>query len=289
MLWVSGKRKAYTMCLDCFVKENHKIYTEDSINDWCECTICGFRSAELSLHIKNDHPEVADIYSGPKKAKSICDRLLGDKNPGYNHGGKFSKFSKNFIHGYDDAWHKDQNEKHSEWSKEHSHFTRNAYESVEEYSKAQTRNLEYFVGKYGEDEGKARHIAKTEKWIKNFKKNNFSKVSQTLFDEIMKEYTGDVYYATHQREEMIDYINKEYRLNLGDTYCMPDFIDISTKKIIEFDGIYWHRATQDNKHREEMRDRKIKSLGYQILHVSELRYKNNPEEVIKECLAFLKR
>jgi hypothetical protein len=74
--------------------------------------------------------------------------------------------------------------------------------------------------------------------MKSFKKCNFSKISQELFHSIPKELFNDVYFATYEREDKVDYINKEYVLPVGETFVRPDFIDLVTNKIIEFDGDY---------------------------------------------------
>ena len=67
----------------------------------------------------------------------------------------------------------------------------------------------------------------------------------------------------------------------GNSFCK------SLKKIIEFDGVYWHRNNPENAKREKIRDEEINTNGYKVLHVSELDYKNNPNETIEKCLDFL--
>lgn len=94
------------------------------------------------------------------------ERIKGTKNPAYNHNGMYSKWSNNFVHGYDKEAHeifkKEQstrmkNNRRSKWCREY-------YSSDVEYSNAQKRNLDYFIEKYGVDEGTARHNLKTQKW-----------------------------------------------------------------------------------------------------------------------------
>ena len=71
---------------------------------------------------------------------------------------------------------------------------------------------------------------------------------------------------------------------------LPDFYDEKTKKIIEFDGTYWHGEhiiRNSNKEREENRDKFLLSEGYNVLHIKEEDYRQNPDNVVKICLEFL--
>jgi very-short-patch-repair endonuclease len=70
---------------------------------------------------------------------------------------------------------------------------------------------------------------------------------------------------------------------------LPDFIDLAKRKIIEFDGTYYHRLTPENSLREEKRDKMINESGYEVLHISEIEYKNNKQKIIDKCIAFLNK
>ena len=63
-----------------------------------------------------------------------------------------------------------------------------------------TFSLEKCIEKYGEEEGLNRWKNRQEKWMKNYKKNNFSKISQELFWSIYNlindEYKKEIYFAT---------------------------------------------------------------------------------------------
>lgn len=76
----------------------------------------------------------------------------------------------------------------------------------------------------------------------------------------------------------------EYKLKFTEKVILPDFINIKTKKVIEFDGTYWHSET---KLRDEVRDKILIKNGYQVLHIDEANYRKNKDNVIKECLEFL--
>jgi len=225
-------------------------------------------------------------------------RIQGKNNPAYGHGGKFSPFSKKFVKG--------NISKQTTLKAHQSRIQSNTYTTTIEYwlkktngnlqeaqkllkERQTTFSLEKCIEKHGLENGTKIWSKRQQKWCNSYKKQNYSKISQKLFLEIMNHYKStSVYFATFNKIEMKDYQNKEYRLTLlnGKT-ILPDFIDISTKKIIEFDGTYWHNQKQANMNREEIRDQMIILSGYQILHVREQDYKQNPQQVIQECINFL--
>lgn len=155
-----------------------------------------------------------------------------------------------------------------------------------------TFSKEKCIGKYGKELGIEIWKSRQEKWMKNYKKSNFSKISQDLFQEIYKRfYFGDnyVYFATLKNGKIDNTgSNNEFRLELSESYILPDFFVPSLGKIIEFDGVYYHRRTPENIKRELKRDSDIINSGYEILHVSEFEYKNDKESVIKKCIDFLR-
>jgi len=157
-----------------------------------------------------------------------------------------------------------------------------------------TFSKEICINKYGEEEGIKVFNERQRKWLSNYKKVNFSKISQDLFWDIINTEPSlikdnEIYFATLlNNKKDLSGKNHEYRLNLGESYILPDFFIKNKGKIIEFDGTYFHRKTSENKKREEKRDELIINDGYQVLHVNEYDYKNNRVEVINKCIKFLK-
>lgn len=160
--------------------------------------------------------------------------------------------------------------------------------SVKEF---QGITLDKLIIKYGEILGRERY----ENWrtsknrIEAAKKNllniggGFSKESQELFNLINSNYTGDIFYATFNRED-IERKNKEFVLKFEDgSWIRPDFIDIDKKKIIEYDGEYWHNINGGDNERDE----KIKAAGYDILRITDVEFHNNPNGALETCLNFL--
>ena len=113
-------------------------------------------------------------------------------------------------------------------------------------------------------------------------------ISQELFNMIIESYQGNIYYATYDRDDMKQYKNKEYRyISKEGRGFLFDFIDLDNKKIIEFDGDYWHSNAKVNPEREQYRDSLLISEGFKILRIKEQEFKQNKQETLSKCLQFL--
>lgn len=288
-----------------------------SPDDMLGCRVCGkFYKGNLISHIGAIHGlnkeeyliEYPDGILYSKNYLAGCsERIKGKNNPAYKHGGKFSPFSKKFVK-YEgkteeeiiehvskmasDAQIKSRERGNLAVTKEY--FIKRGHSQEEAktlLSQRQTTfSLKKCVEKYGEKNGTEIWANRQKKWLGNFKRQNFSKISQNLFWEIYDklEKTEDIYFAENKNGEISgDGVNNEYRLILNGRSIQPDFICLNKKRIIEFDGDYWHGKT-GNKKREELRDAAIIDGGYQILHVKEIDYKKEPQKVISECVNFMK-
>lgn len=271
--------------------------------DYQVCGICRTKTGDLGTHITMHNISAAEYrkkFNIKKlKPKKYCEMRKGENNPAYQHNGRLSAWSKNFVHGYDQERHKANKQRQSKFMKDYKdsvfklsywiNYTNGDEELAKKlYTKSQTRSLDWFINRYGEIEGKARYRAKTEKWLKSRSYVNYSKISQELFNEVIKYVDcTHVYYATFNRADMKKYQNKEYFLRVENSFIRPDFIDLEKRKIIEFDGDYWHSPKIANPLREQMRDKKIVDAGYKVLHIPEYKYKQNKEQVIQECIKFL--
>lgn len=154
-----------------------------------------------------------------------------------------------------------------------------------------TFSLSICIEKYGEEKGKKVWSERQMKWLKSYKKSNFSKISQQLFWSISTRLQDleTIYFAELDPSKKPDMSgrNNEYRLKDGHIVLMPDFIDTRSRKIIEFDGVYWHGKGRGNKRREEDRDNVLKEHGYLVMHVDESEFRKNPDLVIEKCITFL--
>lgn len=158
-----------------------------------------------------------------------------------------------------------------------------------------TFTLEKCIKKYGKEKGTEIFNNRQEKWLKSFPKTNYSKISQDLFIklyELIKEKYKEIYFATLNLGNVLEFNNGknfEYTLKLKGKTIKPDFFIKDNGKIIEFDGVYWHRKNPENKKRELARDKAIIESGYEIYHVSESEWIQNPEQTIQKCIDFLNR
>ncbi len=268
-------------CLECVIGISKELSTESNRDSWIECRICGYRAKEIATHVKNIHGVNPKDY-GVTKCKNSIDRVKGENNPGYNHGGRMSAWSRKSTF-YSPESHQKAIANSQEGINKNSPVRRAFYETDDDFKRAQTRDLDFFITKYGFEEGTARHAAKTLKWIKSYKKQNFSKISQELFVEIEALYTGNTYFATKIRPEMDGYQNKEFRTELG---LLLDYVDANTKRVIEFDGDYWH-GKKGNVERERVRDEKLLAAGYKVLHIKESDFRKDKQNTIQRCVQFL--
>lgn len=165
-------------------------------------------------------------------------------------------------------------------------------ESKKKISERQTTfSLQICIDKYGKKIGKEVWLNRQIKWIENYKKSNFSKVSQKLFWSIYEFVKEDeIYFATLKNGQKDDSgKNNEFRLKLDTCAVIPDFFIKNKNKILEFDGTYYHRRNSENKTREKERDEAIIRNGYRIFHVKENDYKQNEEQVIQRCVDFINK
>lgn len=84
---------------------SHVLFPDDSDpRDYLECPETGYRARELTSFVlkimKRDPQEYKTLHNlTTLKCVNECERVKGDKNPAYQHGGRLSPFSKNFLKG----------------------------------------------------------------------------------------------------------------------------------------------------------------------------------------------
>lgn len=278
-------------------------------NELVECCLCNNMFGSLTKHLNFIHDMSASEYKelypdeniiNEEMSKDLSERITGENNPGYQHGGTLSSWStKSTKHTPEQIVASKQKAKNNltpdkrptnveYWIKRG--FTKE--EAKKKVSERQTTfSLEICIEKYGEEEGRKRFADRQSKWHKSYKKSNYSKISQKLFWEIYNvikshEIDNDLFFAEFNCGEKST-VNSEYSLKLTKTSIKPDFFILSKKKIIEFDGDYWHSEKRSALQRDVERDNLIISNGYSVYHVKEKDYKTNPQKVIQECVGFL--
>lgn len=279
---------------------NSPIYTDKDIKNVTKSS---------GLHMKTE-----------KYKNMFSEMMIGAKNP--NHTSKTTNQYRKEISPYSIEFYK---RKYSELSLDEQNIKLQEFYNKQNNSKLRPTQLQYWLNKgyseseskeklkerqttftlekckskYGQEEGIKKYYDRQLRWLKNYKKSNFSKISQELFWKIYDKLddnikTNKIYFATiFNGIKTIDGKNNEYRLKLEKTgrIIMPDFFIEEMKLIIEFDGIYWHfkRNTVENKKRNELRNKNIIDSGYNILNINEMDYKTDPDKEIQRCLDFIKK
>ena len=274
------------------------------------CQMCNQEMKDLTSHIFRKHnikaAQYKEIYPNmPIRSDALLklqsERVSGSKNPAYQHGGKFSPFSEKFINGTHNIEStkkkaKENKQKLNKDTTKIEYWLEKTNNNLEEAQKLlserqSTFSLNICIEKYGEETGREIWLNRQEKWHKSYKKSNFSRVSQGLFWDISKKLDdlSIIHFAqlSENKEEDLSGVNNEMRLRL-EKLILPDFIDTDQKKIIEFDGTYWHGIVgHGNKEREMEREFILISNGYKVLHINESEYKNDKNGTLQKCLNFL--
>lgn len=180
--------------------------------------------------------------------------------------------------------------------------------------------LEYFIEKYGEEEGRAKYVSVNKMKVLSYEnfvrkygkdegerrwnafvedsKRQYSKISQELFEKIDRKdpYSLDnSIYASKSGNEFSLTIEIDGQKRL----CHVDFI--LGKKVIEFYGEFYHadprryldtdvifgRTAKEVRDRNAAREAALKAAGYSVKVVWEMDYMAGKKKVVSECLEFL--
>lgn len=154
--------------------------------------------------------------------------------------------------------------------------------------------IESYISREGE-EGINSFKDRQNRWIETMKQtggfNNYSKISEELFD-ILNEHISGLYYGKN-----------ESKIELDKSFIKPDCL--YGNKIIEFFGDFWHGnpavydenkiidnrkglTRRDINERDAKRIEELKNLGYDVMVVWEKDYRSNKSFIIDKCLKFLK-
>ena len=261
----------------------------------------------------------------PEIAQKLYNEKMMSKNPFVGHGKELSPFSKDF-NGYKNMSEKEKEEAQKAATKHHEigrntnqveYWTKRGFseeEAIKKVSERQTTfSKEICIEKYGEEEGIRIWKERQEKWQKTLDskspeekeriaraKMNFgrsySNISQEMFWKIYEKIkdkvdTNCIYFATyhrlsHKKDESGRNHEYFYLTDDGDAYFL-DFLLSDKKRIIEFDGDYWHGEARGNQERDRERELKLKKEGYQVYRVPERDYRREPIAMVYEAVQFL--
>ena len=322
------KKSAKFCCLRCqqMTMRSNKFVEEDGM---VSCACCGMKAHELTKHITCIHKmttgEYTETYNTPFRSEKYLqeqsERVKGDKNPGYQHGGKFSALSDKFVHA--STTNKEEiADKISKSNKENGntpttlkYWLKQGYtedDAKEKLSERQsTFSLDICVAKYGQLEGAKRWSERQEKWLntldtkpieeierinraKMLDGRGYSKISQALFVAVY-DATKDVFprphFATLNSDGAIEtaknHHHEWFHISHNKKKFFFDYFVRETKSIIEFDGDYWHGEKRGNQERDAERDAILLKEGFRLLHIKERDYRADPNKTIKQCVEFL--
>ena len=178
-----------------------------------------------------------------------------------------------------------------------------------------TFSKEICIEKYGEVEGLKRWQERQDLWLTTMNNKSdeekalinkkrlhnfsgYSKVSQEIFWKLYNRFkNNDIYFEELNREFIL------YNTELKKHY-KPDYIDFTNKKIIEYNGDYWHcnpKTYESNYYHklkkeyakdiwkyDNIKINYFKKLGYDVLIIWEKDFKQNSDNIIKQCIEFIK-
>lgn len=139
----------------------------------------------------------------------------------------------------------------------------------------------WYIEKYGETEGLAKYNHHCERMLSTKKSTSHSKISLTLFNNLLLYGYYDAEFAKHPKEKMF-ILDDIYSKKIGQTRIFVDFC--YKNKIIEFQGNYWHKK---NNNKDLLRKKYLNSIGYDVLFIYENDYKKDNLSELKKCLRFL--
>ena len=277
-----------------------------------ECRICGYCAKSLSHHLKNLHGltpgEYKSLYNVERVTAHDQGFVAGAANPAFDHGGVLSPWSKKNVHGYDAARHDAFKAAHSahQTGNRKNVFSRAHYASDEEYIKAQTRDLTWFVGKYGECEGRRRHALKTWRWLTTLN----AKSEEELNDINSKKVRKTACFYSKAEKEIFEILSRSFddvgfAKSLLSPYTGRRYVyDMHRgRSIIEYDGDFWHMnpdmypgdfmcpyrgiTATEIWERDADKTRTAIAHGYTVLRIREQDYKKDKLGTIQKCKDFL--
>ncbi len=284
--------------------------------DYIKCNICGQKFADFGNHYKKEHP--GHPVQQPSKCQKLVDSVSGENNPGYQHGGRLSPWSKKSEHHTEE-----QIESSKKLAKENSlknpnnaiHSTKIEYYldqgmTEEEAKKAlserqKTFSLDICIEKYGEVEGRKRWEDRQDKWQNTLNSKSPEEIIAINKLKVCKNGAS----VSNNEKEIGDYL-EENGIDLERQFVIVK--DSKTNyvydfkvgnKIVEYNGDYWHanrsfyepeyfnskinlsaeQIWQKDKHKYDI----AVSEGYEVFYIWENDYKQDKSKIMELCLKFL--
>lgn len=301
---------------------NIKYENKTEGHDYVTCVVCGLKSPNLIKHINSMHSMNAEMYrktynNAPLQAQYVLnmlsERVKGDKNPAYQHGGKFSPFSEKFV-GKTNIQETKRKAAESR-NKNNSHTTtiqywlKRGYDEITALemlkNRQQTFSLEKCIEKYGIEEGTDRWNKRQLKWQATLDSKSDEEKARINAAKMPK-----IGPASKAEKELLLSLQKlniqahgQKKLSYGTRNYYYDIV--LNNKIIEYNGDYWHCNPKKYKKKQTIKQngkmtlvidvwkkdklkiQTAKDQGYEVLVIWESDYKANKQDVIDKCITFL--
>lgn len=290
--------------------------TPIDVNDTVTCEICKCKFKTLSSHLR-EHDITAEEYKLRYPNANIVSvaysvtqskNFSGENNPGFNHGGTLSPWSKLSGRTAEQVTLSKQNAKINRTKEKQNtsleFWTSKGYTPEEAMALRKDRQLTFSlagcVEKYGENMGAEIFLSRQQKW-----------------QLALTSKSDDEIAAINQKKAWSKGATSGIEIALVDGVStqIPDIkrncqidsrinVDIAHgKKVVELFGDYWHM--NPNKYpptfinassklmasikweKDKVRLQKIQDLGFEVKIVWEHDFKQDPDKIIKECVEFL--
>lgn len=298
--------------------------------DYVECPICHGRAIQLRMdhYRRHGYKTLEELHKDYPDIKMTCQKyiennLVGDHNPFHSskttkeQRQKNSPFSiefylkkyncseeeankklKNFLLNLDFKNRKPRVMEKRYWLEQGYSYE----EATQKVSEICVNNgLEYYIKKYGEEEGKIKYSERMKKWNKSCKDSMPSNMRSNASDKFISQLLEGEQYD----EDNIMFGNHEQLIEdrVSHMSFLVDFCRKDTMKIIEFNGDYWHcnpkkygpeyynasknLLAKDIWEKDKSRKEHLERLGYDVMIVWEYDWRNNQEETINKAKKFI--
>ena len=257
------------------------------------------------------------IHNSEEKARELLaekgKRVAGENNPGYQHGGKFSPFSKGSVNYNPDLSkqiHEKMREEGNYTTKIEYYLNKGMSQEDAEFALHERQAVgrkEKFIERYGEEDGLRRWNERQAKWMSTLDSKSDEEKARI---NSLKNSAG---YTISKAEKEIfshlknldDNVERAHPISYDEDGKRRSFVYdiIKDNRIIEYNGDYWHcnpaiynedfihpvtkKSALEIWEKEEKKIKLARDNGFEILVVWESDYKSDKEGALKKCQDFL--
>lgn len=284
------KQAKYDLLKQRVIEESKIEFTGEEGVDYVECKICGQRMSQFHVAHLEMHGVTKEEYEAKYgKMQHFCSKHIeecfcGENNP--NHSSKVdeqtrkerSPFSKEFYKARDLS-EKDREAFHKQVAENRSYNTR----------------LSYYTD-LGYDEDTAREMLAERQ--RTYKGGSYSKSAEELINLVLEDKIDDPKFLHGHNEKRFSYDD-----NGVTKYFRYDLTNEETKRIIEFNGDFWHgnpekydpqdintitgQTYESISERDAFKQQIAVNNGYSVIVIWESDFKKNKDSIVETCKKFI--